>query len=152
MRLATSQDGLAETFLGAWQNYFLQIMILLFKNNQLCIWWHNHQFKGQFNRGEVIPLDTPSVFKIVADTGHPYHGYVSQGPVNDQFFQITNNGQYPEHLTIIPVLSGDHVVAMALGLCSREMGKGIILSKLEEDARLFSSSLTKIPSSIKKTG
>ncbi len=150
MRLATTQDSLAETFMGAWQNYFQQVMILLYQNNRLTIWWHNFQFTGQFNRGEVIPLDTPSVFKIVADTGHPYHGYVSQGPVNDKFFQVTNRGQYPDHLTIIPVVSADHVVAMLLGTCNREVGKGITLQKLEEEARLFSTSLMRTSNPVKK--
>jgi len=149
MRLAATQDGLAETFMGAWQNYFQQVMILLFQNEQLCIWWDNSQFNGQFNRGEVISLEESSVFKIVADTMNPYHGYVSPGPINDKFFQLTNGSQYPEHLTIVPVVSGDHVVAMLLGTCGEEAGKTIILHKLEEDAKLFCSSLLKTSAALK---
>jgi len=144
IRLATSQDSLAEAFMGSWQNYFEQVMILLFINGHLTIWWDNRKFKNQFVRGETIPFEGASVFKIVNDSGHSYHGHASPCTINDRFFKYTNAGQYPDHLTIVPVKSGEHVVAMLLGMCSKEASKKIVLSRLEEDSKLFANSFSRL--------
>jgi hypothetical protein len=152
LKMALNQEELAMSLMGAWQNYFSKVMILLFQNNQLIIWRWNGLWKGQVKTGDVIPLDTPSIFKIVADTGTPYHGYVSAGPINDRFFQQTDGGQYPEHLSIIPVVAQSRVVAMLFGTCTKDAGRQLILGRLEEHGNHFASALMRLLNPVQKAG
>jgi hypothetical protein len=134
IRSAASMEDLMSMILGGWKNYFDKSMVLLFQDNQLILWrWHG-SWAGTVAAGDVIPLNTPSIFKIVADSCQPYHGYVSAGEVNDFFFKKTNNGQYPDHVSIVPVIVEKKVAAMIFGACSVEAGKSISLPKLEEHA------------------
>ena len=75
---------------------------------------------------------------------HPYHGQVYPGPINDHFFKQTSKGEYPQHVTIVPVTAGDRVVAMLMGTCSKQQGQAQILGRLELQARTFSDSLLAI--------
>ncbi|MCC6277194.1 MAG: hypothetical protein IT289_04685 [Oligoflexia bacterium] len=152
MNEAASQDDLAKTFMGLWHNFFDKVMILLFQDGKLYTWRWSGPWVSGLNPGDEIPLNTPSIFKIVADTASSYHGYVAPGPVNDEFFNKTSAGQYPEHVTITPVIAQDSVMAMCIGICSKANGQGLVLGRLEEQTQLFAKNLTRILASIRKTG
>lgn len=61
-------------------------------------------------------LKTPSIFRIVSGTQKPYHGYIIVNDLNESFFETWNQGQIPDHVTIVPLLDGDLVVGMLLGI------------------------------------
>lgn len=141
---ANNLDDLLSAMLGGWKNYFDQVMILLFQSNQLIMLrWHG-DWKGTITKGETINLDSPSIFKIVGDSGQPYHGYVSPGPVNDAFFKKTNGGNYPEHVTVMPVIVEKRVAAMVFGSCSKLAGKALHLPRLEEHSAHLASGLLRL--------
>ena len=139
-----NQDLLGQTLIAGWTSYFEKTMILLFQNNQLITWKQGGNWAAHLPMGTAIPLDTPSIFKIVVDTARPYHGYVSPGAINDGFFKQTNGGQYPEHVSIIPVVADGNVVAMLMGGCSKAQGLTLTLPKLEEHAGAFSAVLMRL--------
>ena len=116
------------------------------------MWWHNNRWQNTIEKGEKVPLDTPSIFKIVVDSGHPYHGRVVPSEVNDLFFQKTNGGEYPEHVTLVPVLAQDRAVALLMGTCSQDTGSHLVLSRLENDAQTFATALMRVKSIAKKAG
>lgn len=59
-------------------------------------------------------LGTPSPFRIVLRTEKSYHGYLINSPYLDQFFQSWNGGQYPEHLTVAPLVSGGNILGFVI--------------------------------------
>lgn len=149
MQMALTQDELIATLLGGWLNYFEKTMIFLLQSEKLLIW----KCAGSWNPiggSEMIPLDTASIFKIVADTQKPYHGYIMPGLVNDHFFAKTTGGIRPEHVTVVPLVTDKRVVGMLYGSCSKDQGKKIVLRKLEENAEYFSSALLKLLPGAKK--
>ncbi|MDZ4678509.1 MAG: hypothetical protein SGI74_13510 [Oligoflexia bacterium] len=150
LKITSNQEELAATLMGSWQNYFTKVMILLYQGNKLIIWRWNAGWKGQIKVGDTITLDTPSIFKIVADTGTLYHGYVVAGPVNDRFFHQTDGGQYPDHVTVAPVIAQGKVVAMLVGTCTKDVGRSLILGRLEEHAGLFSTALMRLLNPVQK--
>lgn len=62
----------------------------------------------------VIDISEPCVFRIVATTDKSFHGPVSQSPANDAFFKASLKGQYPENLTIVPLIYHDEQCGMLL--------------------------------------
>ncbi|MBX3018426.1 MAG: hypothetical protein KF767_11080 [Bdellovibrionaceae bacterium] len=65
-------------------------------------------------------LSTPSPFRIVTRTEKSYHGYLINSPYLDQFFQSWNKGNYPEHLTVAPVLSGANIMGFVIAFGSAQ--------------------------------
>lgn len=149
---ATSLEVLTTTVLGGWKSQFDKVMILLFQANQLIIWRWNGDWSGKFDKGVSISLDSPSIFKIVVDTGSPYHGYVARGPINEAFFNQTDSGLLPEHITIVPVIAENKVAAMLVGIGSKSAAKTVSLTKLEENAFHFARGLIRFMGPMKRTG
>jgi hypothetical protein len=89
----------------------------------------------------AILLDTPSIFRIVAQTKLPYHGYVRPSEVNDAFFNAFQNGKTPPHVTITPVKVKGVVCAMLLGLMVKGTGTHSMLSQMENLADDFAKTL-----------
>ena len=112
--------------------FFDRSMLLLLKNNVLKPWKWDQSWPKQPSTHNVILLNKPSVFRIVYKTKQKYHGYVVPNPVNDTFFQIWNEGKYPEHLTLLPLLNEDKKIkGMLLGMTSKVKGQSILLDKLD---------------------
>jgi len=149
---AKSQDELAQVCMGGFHNYFDKVMIFLMQNPRLMIWKWSGNWTGNIQRGDVVSLDLPSIFKIVADTSHPYHGYICRCATNDSFFARTDRDEYPDHVTILPILADETVVAMVFGSCSKEAAKTLSLSRLEEHAHYFSDALTRFVPPVRRTG
>lgn len=61
-------------------------------------------------------LKKPSIFRTATGTQKPYHGYVVANDLNDSFFESWNSGQLPEHVTLVPVIDGDNVVGLLMGI------------------------------------
>jgi len=73
-------------------------------------------FENPPNPVPEFSLKTPSIFRIVSGTQKPYHGYIIVNDLNESFFETWNQGQIPDHVTIVPLLDGDLVVGMLLGI------------------------------------
>jgi hypothetical protein len=153
-RLATAknQDECGNLILGGLQNYFDKVMILLIQGTSLAAWRWSGQWFGNFQRGEILSLTTPSVFKITATTQHPFHGQASHSPANDRFFQITNGNQYPEHVTVLPVITNGACVALIVGCCAPDIGRKLNLHRLEEQTAIFAKSYNRHASPIPRAG
>jgi len=152
MKQTKNQDELADLTLSTWLKSFDKSMILLHEENKLSFWRWAGAWEAKFNVGEMIPLNTPSVFKIVVDTQQPYHGHVSPSPVNEHVFKLLLSGQYPEHITVVPVVVSGNVVVLIMGLCSKEKGKKLSLDLLSEHGKAFAENLIRFAQSQKKAG
>lgn len=90
-------------------------------------------------------LKTPSVFKVVSGTQKPYHGYIVPNDLNESFFESWNHGQIPDHVTIVPLMDGDHVVGMIMGFGEKASYNKNVLSFTESVAKGLSSKILKGP-------
>ena len=50
-----------------------------------------------------IPTDQPSIFKIVLQSKHAYHGFVVDNPNHRQFFNLFGYSTIPKHATLVPI-------------------------------------------------
>jgi hypothetical protein len=101
------------------KKYFDQAMILIYQNHTLKPLKWDSSWKKEAHTQDFIDLKSASIFRIVFDTKFPYHGYVIPNPINDAFFNGWNQGRYPEHVTIVPILENKNIVGMLLGTCSK---------------------------------
>lgn len=88
-------------------------------------------------------LKTPSIFKIVSGTQKPYHGYVVVNDLNESFFEACNHGQIPDHVTIVPLMDGEMVVGMIMGLGEKSNYNKNVLEFTEATAKEFSQKVLK---------
>lgn len=88
-------------------------------------------------------LKTPSFFRIVATTQKPYHGFVTPSDFNDTFFEAWNHGQIPDHITLVPVMDGDLVIGMLLGLGEKSSYNRNVLQFCENASKEFSAKMLK---------
>ncbi len=61
-------------------------------------------------------IPNPCIFRIVAGTHKPFHGYITLNETNEKFFEDWNQGQIPDHATIVPVIVKDQLVGMVMAL------------------------------------
>lgn len=91
-------------------------MILIKDGKNLRPWkWDDHFHCGS-NQVMSVDLNKPSPFRIVFRTQKPYHGHVVENEINKEFYKNWNEGIMPEHLTLAPIIVGEHVVGMLLAI------------------------------------
>lgn len=100
-------------------------------------------FENQNPQTTEFNLKTPSIFKIVSGTQKPYHGFVSVNDLNESFFESWNHGQIPDHVTIIPLMDGDLVVGMLMGLGEKSSYNKNVLQFTEGVAKDLSQKIFK---------
>jgi len=152
LKLSSNQNFANRALIGGWQNLFDQVMIFSFVQNTLSISAANERWKNKITIGEKVALDTPSIFKIVVDTSHPYHGYVVPGSINEAFFKLANGGEYPQHVTLIPLVRDGHFEGIIMGCCTQVASRSLILEKLEHHGKLFADTLARFATPKQKAG
>lgn len=63
----------------------------------------------------ILKLEQDSFLSIVYKTQKPYHGYVTKSDIANQFFKELNNGEYPENLTLVPLIKNGDVTGALVG-------------------------------------
>jgi hypothetical protein len=113
----SSFDQLAAVGIGQILKSLDHAMILLFQGGELRPWrWSEHWLPVHPESPASVPLDRPSLFRIVYRTTLPYHGYVMTNDINQKFFNEWNRGQVPDHLTAVPIVVDQKIAGMAIGL------------------------------------
>ena len=119
-----SKDFLQNETLKAFQkmkSHFEKTLILSISDDESKAkvqFWDENFKKPQEER--LIPLKTPSIFNIVAQTVKPFHGPVSLNEVNERFFDSWNHSQIPSHVTITPIVVKDRLVGMIMGFSNSQ--------------------------------
>jgi hypothetical protein len=112
------------------------------KESSLAAFAWDDSFKEVLDKNARIPLKTPSIFNIVAATQKPFHGYISINEVNEKFFEEWNFGIIPDHITITPIVVGEQLVGMVVGLAQKSAFNKATLSFAEKVSNEFSKQLT----------
>ena len=125
-------DNAAVAILDELGKYFEKSMVLLFRSERLEPWKWSHNWRLDQGRSKTVDLSSPSVFRIVAETQHAYHGHIVSNPINEAFFQTWNSGLAPEFLTIVPIPVGKSLSGMLLGTTTKSKGPSLSLKIIEE--------------------
>jgi hypothetical protein len=112
------------------------------RESSLAAFAWDDSFKEVLDKNARIPLKTPSIFNIVAATQKPFHGYISINEVNEKFFEEWNFGIIPDHITITPIVVGEQLVGMVVGLAQKSAFNKATLTFAEKVSNEFSKQLT----------
>lgn len=99
-----------------------------------------------------FPLNVPSFLRIVSTTQKPYHGFVTPNDANDSFFETWNQGEIPDHITVVPFMEGDLIVGMLLGIGEKSAYNRSVLQHTEAVAKELSAKILKPVGEHTKTG
>lgn len=134
--LTTSiHDRMAEHFQKS------MIMSLDEKESQLMAFSWSDGFSPVGDGTARVNLGIPSIFNIVTTTQKPFHGYVSINEVNERFFEEWNQGLIPDHITIAPIIAGERVLGLLVGLGEKSAYNRTALLSTEKLAAEISDSL-----------
>lgn len=101
--------------------FYPEAMVLLHNDTGTHLvpaaWTENLKPVGSLQK---IPLDEPSLFRIVHTTEKAYHGYVVANDVNDQFFKRWSKDASPEVVTAVPLFYNGHCYGVLMGFSDKE--------------------------------
>jgi len=145
-----SQDRFDKDVIASFQQmktFFTKSMLLALGDKDLVmkpILWDG-PFDSQKPQIPEFNLKTPSIFKVVSGTQKPYHGYIVPNDLNESFFETWNHGQIPDHVTIVPLMDGDHVVGMIMGFGEKASYNKNVLQFTENVAKGLTGKILKAP-------
>lgn len=117
------------------------ILTLDDQESQLSVFAWDENFKGMKDTTMRIPLNTPSIFRIVSSTQKPFHGYISLNEINEKFFEDWNQGSIPDHVTITPILIQEKLVGMLMGFAEKSAYNRVSLNFAEKLSTEFTKNL-----------
>lgn len=129
---ATSSDeALAWVFLQMKQHFIFSWM-LFYHDGNLSPWrWDKGAQPRKDSALSPLDLSPPSLFRIVVRSKMPYHGHVIDNPVNSEFFKNWGLRSIPEHVTAIPLMSGEHLIGILLGAGAKTANTDQVLQFME---------------------
>jgi len=90
-------------------------MILTAAETKLTPWkWESLWSPENEKAFETFEGNKPGVFRIVARTKQPYHGFVVDSPANVEFFTAWGYLELPKHVSVLPLKVDGHMIGMLL--------------------------------------
>lgn len=105
--------------------------------------WDN-RFVGGSGSNNTIPLNSPSVFKIVHVSQKPFHGPIVVNAINEKFFDEWNQGVIPSHVTIIPLIINSRIAGMILSVGEKSCDTYAVLKFMENACQELGAELSSI--------
>ncbi len=123
--------------------HFEKSMILTLdeQESQVTAFAWDENFQDIKDTSMRIPLESPSIFKIVASTQKPFHGYISLNDLNENFFEQWNQGAIPDHVTITPIVINEKLVGMLMGFAEKSAYNKVSLGLAERLSSEFTKGL-----------
>ena len=78
-----------------------------------------------------VNLGYPSLFRIVAKTLQPYHGYIVDSPLHREFFMHLGQTELPKTVTCVPIIIDTKLWGMTLAFGGAAAQKGECLHAIE---------------------
>lgn len=92
-----------------------------------------------------VNLDQPNIFRIAYMSSLPFHGEISDNPINQTYFNAWTKGNKPNFATIFPVCHEDHCYGFVVGfIAGDEFSNTGSLKKLTHLASLSKPSFNKL--------
>lgn len=146
-----TQEQVFSGIFGEMKKNFQKSMLLLKKQDTVIPWkWdENFQSSNSNQKKNPISLKQASPFRVVERTQKSYHGYVVPNDLNDQFFADWNGGTHPDHMTIIPIIIDDQIIAMLLGIGDKSADSKTCLLQTEHLSEAIAKKFKQQPQILK---
>lgn len=109
------RDDIARILLGFALSYFKRTALLTVRSDLVFGWYGLGQnLSKQVVERIMIPLNVPSVFKLVCESCGHYLGPFTPNPINERFLKLMG-GVKPNSLFLIPILVKGRVVNILYG-------------------------------------
>ena len=82
------------------KKYFTGVILFSFNNNMFTPIEWSDSMEGP---ATPIKVDKPSIFKMVANSKSPYHGFIIKNEQHNQFFAPWGFAELPKHVSLIPI-------------------------------------------------
>lgn len=140
----TTDSGLFA--LKTLKNTFNKVMLLTFDEGGAFVraFMWDDSLKGAKNESLTLPLSENSIFSIVAKTQKPFHGPVHPSDVNEAFFATWNNGELPDHATLVPLVFEDRVLGVLMGVGNSSLYNKDALRIAEKVAQEFVGKIAEV--------
>lgn len=137
-------DEFTQRIFKEMKNHYLKSMLFKKQGNALTPWKWDSEFQPQDAQIEnPISLGAPSPFRIASRTLKPYHGFLVQNEISEKFFEDWNSSQVPDHLTLHPILDGDQMIGILLGIAEKGVNQKASLALAARLAGEIEESLKK---------
>lgn len=84
------------------KKYFTGVILFSFNNNIFTPVEWSDAMEGP---ATPVKIDKPSIFKMIANSKSPYHGFIIKNEQHIQFFAPWGFAELPKHVTLIPVFN-----------------------------------------------
>lgn len=79
-------------------------------------YWSAHWYPKNPQQCPFLNINEPNIFRIAYRSQRPFHGPISPNPVNEDFFAFWRNTEYPQQITVQPVVQEGQVIGMVVGV------------------------------------
>ena len=135
-------EGSIKVVLDKIKQVFQRGMVLLRQEGRLRPYQWDPSWPLDLNERGDVELALQSLFKIVIESKHPFHGVARPCIPNDRFFKKWNKSEY-QHVTALPLKAHDEVFGVLLAVASAENAPTIVLPDWEKVAEGLSLDLAK---------
>jgi hypothetical protein len=119
---ATDRDAVARVLIGFVRAFVPRTAMFIVKKDILVGWMGTgRNVSDSAIKGIMIPLNTPSVFRTVCETGTDYFGNLPHTVVNDIFISALGDIR-PRQVLLIPITVRGKAVCILYGDCGAEGG------------------------------
>ena len=101
------------------EKHFNAVIIFTFKNNE----FKPVEWSGSIN-GPATPIktDTPSIFRMIAKSKNPYHGFIVKNKQHSHFFKLWGWKELPQHITLIPIFDhSKNIIGAYMGIADKTL-------------------------------
>jgi hypothetical protein len=112
-----SMDDLATfIFLKMDRHFDRKMMIANYRNQGFePVRWTSEWTPSADGSNPPVEVDQPGIFNIAFKTKKPFHGRVAQNAFNDKFFSQWTKSEYPQSITVCPVVNDNRVIGFIVG-------------------------------------
>lgn len=136
-------EGSIKVVLEKLKPVFERGMVLLRQEGRLRPYQWDPSWPIDVTEKGDVELALQSLFKIVVESKHPFHGLARPSMPSDRFFKKWNKNQYPPCVTVLPLKAHDEVFGVLLAVATASKAPTIILTDWEKVAADLSAELTK---------
>jgi hypothetical protein len=117
---STNASDINDVFKSMNSANFKQVMVLLVQGEIAKPWKWSETLKNPQQKIR-IELSQLSPFRVVYRTHHSFFGAFKTNPVMETIVKTHFDGKAFDHVTIVPVMSGDKLIALLMGTLEKDV-------------------------------
>ncbi len=140
---ATTLDETLAWYFKELQHHFQSVMFLTYDQNKFNIWKRDNTWTVKDPTSLSVPLNSPSLFRVVARSSMPYHGPINECDTHNQFFgNFLPMAGPPVQVTAVPIVRNGNLWGCLLCTSSSDKNTSETLNFATSTVKMFVESLT----------